>query len=87
MDEPVVEGSLCFLTAGMSELERRGDTGSAAVSAGSAGSLELEYKDWLCWRPGCVGKDYDPVRASGEAVESLLWVELGDARWGLGKLC
>lgn len=36
-----------------------------------AGSLELEYKDWLCCWWGCVGTGYDSVAASGEVVGSL----------------
>lgn len=52
----------------------------------AAGSLELEYKDWLCCWWGCVGTGYDSVAASGEVVGSSNWGEECDAPSGSDKL-
>lgn len=61
------------LAVGMSVAESRESMDSAEVCVLAAGLLELVYKDWLyCWW-GCVGRGYDSVAASGEAVGSSWW--------------
>lgn len=59
---------------------------SAEVCVSVAGSLELEYKDWLCCWWGCAGRGYGSGAASGAVVGSLWWGEECDAPWGSGTL-